>query len=176
MGKQPFRLPFLHLKADRSRRFGKGVSIWQGGGTHMNRKKHVIFTVDDETFSMPVEFVTKIIRLEAITDAPDLPDCVTGLIDLRDKQVPVVDMRLKLKKTPREYDERTEVIIVAFHELTFGLIVDRILEVSEVLDKAEEKPQIIKKEEINFMKYFSKTDLELEMLQDYKETRKRLIN
>ena len=85
---------------------------------------------------MPIYHVTEVVGLQNITRVPDTPDFVKGVINLRGQVIPVVDIRLRFHIAPREYDDRTCVIIINLNEVAVGLVVD---EVSEVRDIPEEK-------------------------------------
>jgi len=98
------------------------------------KDKYLTFTLDNEFFGIDILYVTEIIGIQLITPVPDLPAYVKGIINLRGKIIPVMDVRLRFKKEGRVYDERTCIIVVDIGEISIGLIVDRV---SEVLDIPE---------------------------------------
>jgi hypothetical protein len=69
---------------------------------------------------------------KAIGALPDVPAYIKGVINLRGKIVPVIDMRLKFHKQPEEYTDRTCVIVVDTGEQSAGLIVDEVSEVQRI--------------------------------------------
>ena len=73
----------------------------------------------------------EIIGMLKITEVPQTPHYVKGVINLRGKVIPVMDIRLRFEMAARDYDERTCVIVVNFKENTVGFVVDTV---SEVLD------------------------------------------
>ena len=58
--------------------------------------------------------------MEKINQVPELPAYMKGIINLRGKIIPVIDVRLKFKKAPVEYDDRTCIIVVNIRELPVG--------------------------------------------------------
>ena len=93
------------------------------------RDKYLTFLVEDEDYGIAISFVTEIISLQKITDIPDLPEFIKGVINLRGRIIPVMDMRSRFHLAAREYDSRTCVVVVNIANNTIGLIVDRVSEV-----------------------------------------------
>ena len=94
------------------------------------RGRFITFSVDRETYGIEIRYVTEIVGIQPINSLPETPEYIKGLINLRGKIIPVVDMRLKFKREPMEYNDRTCIIVIDTREISAGLIVD---EVSEVL-------------------------------------------
>ena len=85
--------------------------------------------------------VREIVKLQHITGVPETPSEVRGVINLRGRIIPVVDLRLKFGMSSREYDQRTCIIVVepnGSHQGPIGIIVD---EVSEVLTLSDSDVQ-----------------------------------
>lgn len=97
--------------------------------------RYLTFPVGDETFAIEIRCVNEIIGMYPITRLPDVPVHVKGIINLRGKIVPVIDIRLKFKKPPVEYDERTCIIVMETGGLYAGLIVDSVSEVLTIPDE-----------------------------------------
>lgn len=97
--------------------------------------KFLTFSLGAETFGIDILYVTEIIGIQPITVVPELPDFVKGIINLRGKIIPVMDARLKFKKEPKDYNDRTCIVVVDVLDLSIGIIVD---EVSEVLNIDDE--------------------------------------
>ncbi len=91
--------------------------------------KYLTFNLDNEAYGLEIIYVTEIIGIQKITEVPELPEYVKGIMSLRGQIIPVVDVRLRFGKPPREYDERTCVIVVEIADITVGLIVDGVAEV-----------------------------------------------
>jgi purine-binding chemotaxis protein CheW len=87
------------------------------------------FTLDNEVYAIEIKHVMEIIGMQAISKIPDLPEYVKGIINLRGKIIPVMDVRIKFKKEPKEYNDRTSTIIVEINDISVGLIIDSVSEV-----------------------------------------------
>ncbi len=100
--------------------------------------KYLTFQLAAEEYGLEILKVQEIIGMMKVTRVPKMPDYVRGVVNLRGKVIPVVDLRLKFSMESQEDTERTCIIVVqidlAGEQVTMGIIVD---EVSEVLDVAE---------------------------------------
>ncbi len=74
----------------------------------------------------------EIIKVQPFTHIPNVPYYIKGVINLRGKIVPVIDVRLKFKLQEMEYDEKTCIIVVIINEMQVGLIVDSVSEVATI--------------------------------------------
>lgn len=96
--------------------------------------KYLTFKLGEETYGLGILKVQEIIGMMAVTHVPRIPDFIRGVINLRGKVIPVIDLRLKFGLEGRDDTERTCIIVVqvahAESRVTMGIIVD---EVSEVL-------------------------------------------
>ena len=97
--------------------------------------KFLTFILGDENYGIEIRFVTEIIGIQTITPVPEIPDYVKGIINLRGKIIPVMDVRLRFKKEPREYNDRTCIIVIDIQDITIGLIVDCVAEVTSITDE-----------------------------------------
>ncbi len=93
------------------------------------KAKYLFFNLGDELYGINIMNVTEIIEMERITEVPDMPDYVKGVINLRGKVIPVMDLRLRFKMPEREYDDRTCIIVAAIETASLGLIVDTVADV-----------------------------------------------
>lgn len=99
------------------------------------RGKYLTFLVGTEEYGIEIRYVTEIIGgIQMITDVPEVPEYIKGIINLRGKVIPVIDINLRFKKPAKDYNDRTCVIVVDMDDLSVGLIVDGV---SEVLAIAE---------------------------------------
>lgn len=94
--------------------------------------KFLTFAVGKEDYGIEIKFVTEIIGIQEITSIPELPAYIKGIINLRGKIIPVMDVRLRFKKEPMEYNDRTCIVVVDISELSIGLIVDNVSEVLNI--------------------------------------------
>jgi purine-binding chemotaxis protein CheW len=105
------------------------------------RDLYLTFHLCNEDYAISITCVTEIIGIQEITVVPDLPDFVRGVINLRGRVIPVMDVRLRFSLPEREYDERTCVIVVDVNGYTTGLVVDRVKDVVEIpLSQIEAPP------------------------------------
>ena len=98
------------------------------------RNKYVTFKSGNEYFGLKIEYVNEIIVYQEITEIPESDDYIKGLINLRGKIIPVIDVRIRFKQEPMEYTDRTCIIIVNVNDIVVGLIVEKIAEVVEITD------------------------------------------
>lgn len=92
--------------------------------------QYLSFRLGSEWFAVPIELVREINRVGEITPVPRSPEFLSGVINLRGKIVPVVDLRLKMGMEQKAFDRQTCIVVF---ELTSGLvggIVDSVQEVS----------------------------------------------
>lgn len=97
--------------------------------------KFLTFSLGSEFYGIEIQYVTEIVGIQPITEVPELPYFIKGIINLRGRIIPVMDVRTKFKKDEATYNDRTCIIVVDVHEISIGIIVD---EVSEVLNIEEE--------------------------------------
>ncbi|MBP2663122.1 MAG: CheW protein [Firmicutes bacterium] len=96
--------------------------------------KFLTFTLGAEVYGIEIKYVTEIIGMQPVTQVPDLPEYVKGIINLRGKIIPVIDMRLRFNKSSIEYNDRTCIVVVDIHEIAVGLIVDTVAEVLTIAE------------------------------------------
>lgn len=107
--------------------------------------KYLTFILDREEYGIEIRHVTEIIGIQNITDVPDMPPYVKGVINLRGKVIPVMDVRLRFGLEERAYDDRTCIVVINIGEQAVGLIVDRVSEVLDIpKDNIEPPPRVRK--------------------------------
>ena len=126
------------------------------------------FNIAEQEYGIKIRHVTEIIGIQKITDLPDLPDFVKGVINLRGRVIPVVDVRLRFGMSEREYDERTCIVVVNIDETSVGLVVDTVSEVMNIPDtNIEPPPKVNKKIDGNrFVHGLGKVEEEVKILLD----------
>lgn len=107
--------------------------------------KYLTFTLAAEEYGISILKVKEIIGLMAITMVPQTPGYVKGVINLRGKVIPVVDLRLKFGMPAMEYTERTCIIVVEIRadaaSILIGIVVDAVSEVLNIkMGDIEETP------------------------------------
>lgn len=103
--------------------------------------KYLTFFLAKEVYGVEISYVIEIIGIQKITNIPEMPDYIKGVINLRGKVIPVMDVRTRFRMEPREYDERTCIIVVDISGTTVGLVVDEVSEVADIpADQVETPP------------------------------------
>ncbi|ABZ84804.1 purine-binding chemotaxis protein chew [Heliomicrobium modesticaldum Ice1] len=105
-----------------------------------DERQLVAFTLAGEEYAVDIHYVQEIDRLLNITRVPKAPFYVEGVINLRGNVVPVIDLRKRFALPPRETTDRTRIIIVKVKEITVGIIVDGVSEVTRIPSTAVEPP------------------------------------
>ena len=108
-------------------------SLTAGNAAKLNSsEKYLTFYIDRQIFAIPSSQVVEIVRIQAITLMPKLPPYVKGVINLRGKIVPLIDLRLKLSKPELEYGEQTSIVVTQWDDAIIGLIVDSVDDVTDI--------------------------------------------
>jgi len=129
--------------------------------------RYLTFSLDRETYGIEIRYVTEIIGIQTITEIPELPDYVKGIINLRGKIIPVMDVRLRFRKEPKEYNDRTCIIVIDINNVTIGLIVDSVSEVLTIPDQdIVEPPQMSKGYNNRYIKNIGKVGNDVKLLLD----------
>jgi len=104
----------------------------------------VTLGIDREVFAVPVETVLEILDMRELFRVPDAPPHLAGLIDVRGRSVPVIDLRVKLGLPAAAVTEGTRIMVlevpVAGRQLVLGLVADRVYEVASLDDGRLEPP------------------------------------
>ena len=103
--------------------------------TTLQLTKFVTFKSGNETYGIKIDYVNEIIAYQEITEVPECEDYMKGLINLRGKIVPVIDVRIRFKQEPFPYTDRTCIIVIHYKQNTVGLIVEKIAEVVELAEE-----------------------------------------
>jgi len=124
--------------------------------------KYIIFKMAEERYGVPVLDVREIIRMQPIRSMPQLPDYVKGVINLRGKVIPIVDLRLKLGMESIEYNDRMCIIVVdvAGHagSTRVGMITDAVLAVADIKESMiENTPSFGSRVNTSFITGMAKT-------------------
>lgn len=96
------------------------------------KDKYLTFVIEKESYGIEIKYVTEIIGIQKITEVPELPDFIRGIINLRGKIIPVMDVRTRFRKPFREYNDRTCIVVIDIDDVSIGLIVDTVSEVLSI--------------------------------------------
>lgn len=98
--------------------------------------KYLTFTLDNEEYGISILKIKEIIGMMPITSVPQTPEFVKGVINLRGKVIPVVDLRLRFGMESIEYTERTCIVVVEiaerYDDIVIGIVVDSVSEVLNI--------------------------------------------
>lgn len=129
--------------------------------------KYLTFTLGNEHYGLEIKHVTEIIGIQEITMVPELPEYIKGIINLRGRIIPVMDVRLRFRKPFREYNDRTCVIVVDIKGVSVGLIVDAVSEVLSIQDdEVVPPPDVIRGFSNRYTKGIGKVGNEVKLILD----------
>ncbi len=130
--------------------------------------KYLMCKLGNEVYGINIQHVTDIIELQKITEVPDMPDYVKGVINLRGQVIPVIDLRLRFRMEAREYDDRTVITVVQMKKNSIGFIIDTATEVQEIPAKNIDPPPKFQGENAKekFIQGLGKIDTEVIILLD----------
>ncbi len=104
------------------------------------KDKYLTFHLAGEDYGIEIRYVIEIIGIQKITEVPDMPPFIRGVINLRGKVIPVMDVRARFSIEDRAYDDRTCIIVVNIEGTEVGLVVDEVSEVADIPEKNVEPP------------------------------------
>lgn len=109
--------------------------------------QYVTLGIEDEVFAVPVESVLEILDMRKVSRVPEAPPYMLGLIDLRGRSIPVLDLRVKLGLPAAAATDSTRILVVeasiSGRPLVLGLVADRVIEVMALNgDEIEPPPDI----------------------------------
>jgi purine-binding chemotaxis protein CheW len=105
--------------------------------------KFLTFVLGSEEYGIEILRVREIIKLMDITTVPQTPDYMKGVINLRGKVIPVIDLRMKFSMPEEEHTQETCVIVVEVNSTSIGIIVDSVSEVLDIKSgEIEETPSL----------------------------------
>ncbi len=104
------------------------------------KDKYLTFHLAGEDYGIEIRYVIEIIGIQKVTDVPDMPAFIRGVINLRGKVIPVMDVRARFVLPARDYDDRTCIIVVNIDGTEVGLVVDEVSEVADIPEVNVEPP------------------------------------
>lgn len=131
--------------------------------------KHLIFHLGERGYGIPILKVSEIVNLMEITPVPKTPAYIKGVVNLRGKIIPVMDLRLKFDMEKKEYDQQTCIIIVNINvsnqKKQMGIVVDIVSEVFDIpLTEIEAPPKYGTNNEEDFLNGIGKVKGKVIML------------
>lgn len=142
----------------------------QNDGNGMNKVsggKFLTFFLAGEEYGIEILSVHEIIGLMPITSVPGTPDYICGVINLRGKVIPIVDIRKKFGMDFKEYNSETCIIVVNVQGVEAGAVVDRVSEVLNIADEdIEPPPSFGKGVHVDFIMGIGKSQSKVKILLD----------
>jgi purine-binding chemotaxis protein CheW len=96
------------------------------------KDRYLTFRIASEEYGVEIRHITEIVGVQKITEVPDTESYLKGVINLRGKIIPVMDVRLRFGMAAIDYGDRTCIIVVDVNGTSIGLIVDEVLEVVNI--------------------------------------------
>ena len=131
------------------------------------KKRFMTFRSSNEIYGISLDNVHEIIGLQQYTSVPETEDYIMGLINLRGKVIPIIDVRIRFGKEPLQYNDRTSVIVIQVKDTVIGLIVDGIEGVVDIHEKEILPPPSVSNLRSQAQKYvFGIVNSEVKLLLD----------
>ncbi|MCL2386778.1 MAG: chemotaxis protein CheW [Defluviitaleaceae bacterium] len=92
------------------------------------KDQYLTFAIEDEDYGVEIAYVKEIVKMQAITKVPEMPNFIEGIINLRGDLIGVLDVRKRFGKPSKEHDEETCIIVIIYSDYTLGMIVDAVQE------------------------------------------------
>lgn len=105
-----------------------------------HENKYLLCKLGDEEYGINIACVQGIEELQRIVHIPDSPEYMKGVMNMRGKIIPVIDLRLKFNMPERNYDDRTCIILTTIQNRMIGFVVDTVSEVKDIPEKHIEPP------------------------------------
>ncbi len=127
----------------------------------------VSFKIGEEEFGIEILKVQEIIKMLPITKVPNAPVFVEGVINLRGRVIPVIDLRIKLGLAKQEHTKNTRIVVIELNSRTVGFIVDEVNEVLRITkDITEAPPEMVGNVNREFITSIGKLEDRLLLLLD----------
>lgn len=130
------------------------------------KDKYLTFQVDEESYGIAIGIVTEIIGIQPITQVPELPEYIRGIINLRGKIIPVMDVRMRFKMDFKEYNDRTCIIVIEVKDMSVGLIVDSVSDVLNIPEEEVVLPPELQKKSNKYIEAIGKVDKSIVLILD----------
>jgi purine-binding chemotaxis protein CheW len=138
--------------------------------------KSLIFKVGNEEYGIHINPVVSIERMQAITSYPNRPPYVLGVTNVRDEVIPVVDLRAALAGESFNESDSSRIIIVLVRNQKIGLLVDAATEVLDIAAESIQKPHLLNKKAVSFLKGIAKLEGRLLILLDIEQLLENTTN
>ena len=153
--------------ADLKKNLNDEDELWDEDDDDAMKDRYLTFRVGDEVYGIEIAYVTEIVGMQKITEVPDMPNFVRGVINLRGQVIPVIDVRARFHMEDRTYDDRTCVVVIQLNETSIGLVVDTVNEVMDIpADQVSPPPKLGQGEGNRYIRGMGKVGDEVKILLD----------
>jgi len=122
----------------------KGAKAPEAGRTSSKLLRQlVVFTLADEDYGVDIGTVREIIRIQTITKVPKTPKFIQGVINLRGKVIPVIDLRKRFDLTAAATGKDSRIVVIDIDGQDIGVIVDAVTEVLRIPADSVDPPSSI---------------------------------
>lgn len=118
------------------RSVGSPATVREAGERH----QFVVLRLGDREYGLPAGAVVQVLRMVAIRPVPEAPAWISGVINLRGRMTPMMDLRTRLGLPAETPGLSAHIVILRSNDATLGLVVDAVLEVLELEEDAVEPP------------------------------------
>ncbi len=94
--------------------------------------KVMTFNIGEQVYGIEIQYITEIIGVSHITKVPHVPNYIKGIINVRSKVVPIIDIRIRFGKPEIPYTNHTCIITLDFNDIAVGIIVDSVADVEDI--------------------------------------------
>jgi purine-binding chemotaxis protein CheW len=135
-----------------------------------NIRQFVTFSLNKEKYAIDIMGVEEILKLTEITPIPKAPDFIEGIINIRGKVLPVVDLKKKLNLGEVAEEDKVRIIVANINGKKIGFLVDEVFEVFRIEEQyIDEAPALTIDLDSNYIEGVAKTDKGMIILLDIKK-------
>lgn len=149
------------------------ISSVDGMEEDAQRGKYLTFPLDESMYGIEIQHIVEVVIRTSrmnITTVPHMPTYSKGVINLRGKVIPVIDLRSRFHIPEKEYDDRTCFIVVNINGIITALVVDTVSAVMNIPDQdVDASPQLDTSTQSKFIKGMGKTEEILYILLDVEQ-------
>ena len=103
-------------------------------------RHYVVFRIDQQRYALPLDHVTRAVRMVAVTPIPDAPNSMLGIIAMAGQMLPVIDLRQLFGQAGNHPELQDVLLIVQIQDQTVAVIVDEVLNILELSSKQIQSP------------------------------------
>ena len=149
---------------------GKSAASKNGGLQDEGLMKYVTFFLEEEEYALPISQVQEIKRVGDITRVPNAPEHVRGVMNLRGRIVPVIELKKRLSLGEAMIDQESRIVVVEQGRKVLGLMVDRVAQVLNMAaGQIEDAPEEVVQIQENYIKGVGKMDERMIILLDLEQ-------